>query len=122
MSHLPKVEDVSIVSVHGDLQKTGEFECSNPLFNELHEIGLRTHLNYIHNYPNDPTREKAGWSQDIQNMFESANYMTNAAMMYEQWWQDFADTQRKDGNVASVAPVNVDFVEIWNDPWWGGAQ
>jgi len=121
---LPELEDVAIVRVHSDLKKTGEFECSNPLFNELHEIGLQTHLNYTHNYPMDPTREKAGWSQDMQNMFDSASYMTDTANLYEQWWKDFEDTQRADGNVSAVAPINVGYAdnveEPLNDPWWGG--
>ncbi len=120
VSPLPQLEDVSIVRVHGDLQKTGEFECSNPLFNKLHQIGRRTHLNYVLYYPNDPTREKSGWSEDIQNMFDSASYMTDTAVMYEMWWQDFADTQLKNGYVCSVAPTNVGYVKTWNDPWWGG--
>ena len=116
----PAPEDVSIEVVHADLQQNGAFECSNSLFNELHRIGQHTHLNYILNYPMDPTREKAGWSQDIQNMFDSASYLTDTATLYEEWWQDYADVQRKDGQVSSVAPTNVGYIKTWNDPWWGG--
>ena len=111
LDHLPAPEDVSIEVVHADLQSSGDFECSNPLFNELHQIGRHTHFNYILNYPLDPTREKAGWSQDIQNMFESASYMTETTTLYEEWWQDYADVQMEDGRVASVAPTNVGHVE-----------
>lgn len=120
LDHLPAPEDVSIEVVHADLQSSGDFECSNPLFNELHQIGKHTHFNYVLNYPIDPTREKAGWSQDIQNMFESASYLTETTSLYEEWWQDYADVQLEDGCVGSVAPTNVGHIEIWNDPWWGG--
>lgn len=120
LDQLPEPKDVSIEVVHADLQPSGSFECSNPLFNELEKIGRHTHLNYITNYPLDPTREKAGWTQDVQNMFESASYMTSTTTLYEEWWQDFADVQLEDGRVASVAPTNVGHVDTWNDPWWGG--
>jgi alpha-L-rhamnosidase len=116
----PAPEDVSIEVVHADLQSCGEFECSNDLFNELHRIGRHTHLNYVLNYPLDPTREKAGWSEDMQNMFDSASYLTDTTTLYEEWWQDYADVQQEDGRVASVAPTNIGHVETWNDPWWGG--
>jgi alpha-L-rhamnosidase len=120
LDHLPAPEDVSIEVVHADLRSSGDFECSNPLFNELHQIGKHTHFNYVLNYPLDPTREKAGWSEDIQNMFESASYLTETATLYEEWWQDYADVQMEDGRVASVAPTNVGHVDTWNDPWWSG--
>jgi alpha-L-rhamnosidase len=120
LDHLPAPEDVSIEVVHADLRSSGDFECSNPLFNELHQIGKHTHFNYVLNYPLDPTREKAGWSEDIQNMFESASYLTETTALYEEWWQDYADVQMEDGRVASVAPTNVGHVDTWNDPWWGG--
>jgi len=117
---LPAPEDVSIEVVRADLKSSGEFECSNALFNDLHRIGRHTHLNYVLNYPLDPTREKAGWSQDIQNMFDSASYLTDTMALYEEWWQDYADVQQKDGRVASVAPTNIGHIDTWNDPWWGG--
>jgi len=120
VENLPELKDVEIVRVHGDLENAGQFECSNPLFNELAEIGRRTYLNYTHYYPNDPTREKAGWSEDMQNMWDSASYMTDTAVMYEMWWKDYADTQKPDGNVSSVAPINIGYTDCWNDPWWGG--
>jgi alpha-L-rhamnosidase len=120
LERLPEPEDVRIVPVHGDLLETGAFECSNPLWNELHAIGRRTHLNYVHHYPNDPTREKAGWSQDIQNMFDSASYLTDTWRMYAAWWRDLADAQFDDGYVSSVAPTHTGLVKTWNDPWWGG--
>lgn len=120
LEQLPAPEDVSIEFVHADLRASGDFECSNPLFNELHQIGRQTHLNYVLNYPLDPTREKAGWSEDIQNMFDSASYLTDTLTLYEEWWQDYADVQQEDGQVASVAPTNVGHIDTWNDPWWGG--
>lgn len=120
LDRLPAPEDVSIEVVRTDLKSSGGFECSNALFNDLHRIGRHTHLNYVLHYPLDPTREKAGWSQDMQNMFDSASYLTDTLNMYEEWWQDYADVQQPDGRVASVAPTNIGHIDTWNDPWWGG--
>ncbi len=117
---LPEAEEVRIVQTCGDLVETGDFECANPLWNELHAIGRRTHRNYVLHYPLDPTREKAGWSQDIQNMFDSGSYLTDTWRLYASWWRDLADVQDPDGYVPSVAPTQFGRVEACNDPWWGG--
>ena len=111
---------VSIQLVRADLQPAGTFECSNPWLNRLHEVLLRTHLNYNLDHPLDPMREKQGWTQDAQSMFETAAYLTDVSAEYRKWWRDWAEAQQPDGLLGTVVPVVGREVHDWNCPWWSG--
>jgi alpha-L-rhamnosidase len=114
-------DDAKILLVHADLERSSSFESSNPALNELYDVDLRTHLNYVGDQPMDPMREKQGWTQDAQNMFETAAYLTNASQLYRKWWQDFADNQDESGYLGSIAPLVGRQANDWNSPWWSGA-
>ena len=111
---------VTIQLAHADLKMDGTFSCSNPWFNQLYAALLQTHLNYDGDQPMDPMREKQGWTQDMQGMFETAAYLTDVAGIYRKWWRDFADGQDASGYVGSVLPVVGRQVYDWNSPWWSG--
>ena len=113
-------EAVRIRQVRSDFRFTGQFHCSNPWLNQLHEVVLRTHLNYDLEHPLDPMREKQGWTQDAQNMFHTAAYLTDVAGFYRKWWWDMADNQDDGGLPGSVVPVVARQVNDWNCPWWSG--
>ena len=117
----PPLEAVTIKSAHANLLHTGRFSCSNPFLNHVHDATLRTHLNYTLDIPMDPTREKTGWTQDVQTMVDSTVYLTDMAALYRRWWTDMQESQLSDGSIGSVAPMIWGGQEnIWNDPWWGG--
>ena len=111
---------VTIQLVHADLKMAGTFSCSNPWFNQIYATLLQTHLNYNGDQPMDPMREKQGWTQDAQNMFETAAYLTDVSGFYRKWWHDFADGQDESGYVGSVLPLVGRQVYDWNSPWWSG--
>ena len=96
---------VTIQLARADLKMAGTFSCSNPWFNQIYAALLQTHLNYDGDQPMDPMREKQGWTQDMQGMFETAAYLTDVAGIYRKWWWDFADGQDESGYVGSVLPV-----------------
>jgi alpha-L-rhamnosidase len=112
--------DVSIALAQADFEITGTFAASNPWLNELHEVDLRTHRNYDGDQPMDPMREKEGWTQDAQGMFETASYLTDVQGFYRKWWHDFADGQDASGYVGSVLPLVGRQEYGWNSPWWSG--
>ncbi len=117
----PPADAVSIMSAHADLRVTGGFSCSNDFLNHVHEATMRTHLNYTLEIPMDPTREKAGWMQDVQTMIDSTIYLTDIAALYRRWWTDMSQSQLADGSVGSVVPMVWGGQEnCWNDPWWSG--
>ena len=115
-----KRDDVKILLVHADLKLAGNFECSNPFLNRIYDALLRTHKNYDGDQPMDPQREKQGWTQDVQGMFETAAYLTDVAGIYRKWWFDFADNQDDSGYLGSIEPVVGRQVYDWNSPWWSG--
>ena len=117
----PPLEAVSIKSTHAALLHTGRFSCSNPFLNRVHDATLHTHLNYTLDFPMDPTREKAGWTQDVQTMIDSTVYFNDMAALYRRWWTDMQESQLPDGSAGSVVPMIWGGQEnCWNDPWWGG--
>jgi len=111
---------VCIQQAHADFRFTSGFSCSNPYLNQLHEVVLRTHTNYNLEHPLDPMREKQGWTQDAQNMFDTAAYLSDVSGLYRKWWHDWADNQSPNGLLGSVAPVVARQIDDWNCPWWSG--
>jgi alpha-L-rhamnosidase len=113
-------ETICIRHVRADLRQAGDFHCSNPFLNELHAAVRFTHLNYVLDHPLDPMREKQGWTQDAENMFNTAAYLTDVEGMYRKWWRDMADNQVDSGLVGSVVPEIRRVDDGWNNPWWSG--
>lgn len=119
LDYMPAAADVVGVLVATDLKKTGEFSCSNDTFNKIQQILLNTIHNYIVHIPNDPTREKSGWTQDIENGFDVNAYNFDVFGMYRKWQYDFNDIIFKNGYVPPVVPGRFAGPTI-NGPWWGG--
>ncbi len=117
-----EARDVRILEAHADLGRAGTFESSNSWLNQLYENDLRTHLNYDGDQPMDPMREKQGWTQDAQNMFETAAYLTDVSGFYRKWCRDMADAQDESGYVGSVLPLVGRQEYGWNSPWWSGVS
>jgi alpha-L-rhamnosidase len=120
LAEKPELTDIEGVQVTTDLEPVGDFSCSNEQLNRLQEILLRTLRNYVTHIPNDPTREKAGWTQDVQAVLPEMAWNFNAAAIFGKWQRDFLDAQHKDGYMPPVAPGRFDGPTI-NGPWWGGA-
>ena len=111
---------VTIVHVNAELPPAGAFSCSNPFLNRLYEVTLRSHHNYNFDAPMDPSREKQAWTQDAQNMFDTAAYLTDARGLYRRWWWDMADNQDSQGCLGTVIPLVNRQNNDWNSPWWSG--
>lgn len=119
LDYTPAAADVVGVLVATDLKEAGEFSCSNPTLNDIQRILLNTIHNYIVHIPNDPTREKSGWTQDIENGFDVNAYNFDVSGMYRKWQYDFNDIIFKNGYVPPVVPGRFTGPTI-NGPWWGG--
>lgn len=119
IDYMPKASDVEGVVIGADLKKAGQFSCSNEMFNKLQQILLNTIHNFIIHIPKDPTREKAGWTQDVEDGFDVDAYNFDVASMYIKWQHDFNDIIHKNGYVPPVVPSRFDGPTI-NGPWWGG--
>jgi alpha-L-rhamnosidase len=119
LDYKPEPEAFTGVVVVTDMPQISSFKCSNDKISKLQEISLKTIRNYVTHIPNDPTREKAGWTQDVENAFDVTAYSFDSYSMYNKWMNDFLDIQHENGYVPPVVPGRFDGPTI-NGPWWGG--
>jgi len=104
-SGIPELKDVTAIVVHTDMERTGWFECSEPMLNKLHENtvwGMRGNFLSI---PTDcPQRdERLGWTGDIHVFAPTATFLYNVNGMLSGWLRDLASEQQEDGG--SVPPL-----------------
>ena len=128
---------ITAVVVSSELQRIGEFECSDELLNQLHRnVVWGTRGNFL-DVPTDcPQRdERLGWTGDIAVFAPSAAYLFDVEDFLREWLANFAAEQRAaDGMVAFVVPDVLKYVDrpshfpapestaIWSDaavwvPW-----
>jgi alpha-L-rhamnosidase len=119
-------EDVTAVVYHSDLERTGWFECSEPLLTKLHDNvvwGMRG--NFL-DVPTDcPQRdERLGWTGDIQVFAPTAAYLYDCAGFLASWLKDLAADQTPEGVVPLYVP-RVDLHGPFGEPipqaGWGDA-
>jgi len=94
------------VALYSDMEKTGDFECSEPLINQLQKNitwGLRGNFLDI---PTDcPQRdERMGWTGDAQVFIPTAAYLYDVRVFFKKWLRDLALEQYPDGGVPYVVP------------------
>lgn len=119
LGYEPELSDIKGISANTDFPQAGHFSCSNEVFNDLYAILVHTMRNYVVHIPNDPVREKAGWTQDVETFFDAEAYSMDCHSMYVKWQHDFLDIIHENGYVPPVAPGRFDGPTI-NCPWWGG--
>jgi alpha-L-rhamnosidase len=105
-------DDFTAIAIYSDLERTGYFECSNPLINILHKNTLRSFRGNSIDVPTDcPTRERAGWTGDSQVFFNTACYLVNYAPFARKHMNDLLDRQKGgDGRFHQIVPtVGEDF-------------
>jgi len=123
-----RAEDIQAVVCHSDLERTGWFECSDPLINRLHENVVWSMRGNFLSIPTDcPQRdERLGWTGDIQVFAPTACFLYDAAGFLTSWLADLAAEQAATGGVPLVVPRVVEGTSIpvagWGDaavivPW-----
>ncbi|MEU8664410.1 family 78 glycoside hydrolase catalytic domain [Actinoplanes philippinensis] len=96
-----EARDVEAVVVHTDLTRTGTFECSDDLLNQLHSnVVWSTKGNFL-DLPTDcPQRnERLGWTGDIAVFAPSAAYLFDTGPFLADWLADLAAEQRAAGGL-----------------------
>ena len=102
----PTRETITGVVVHSDCPRTGDFECSDPLINQLQKnIDWGWRGNSV-DVPTDcPQRdERLGWTGDAQVFIRTACFNRSVAPFFDKWLVDLIDAQGKEGGYPSVAP------------------
>lgn len=123
-----QADNLLAVVCHSDMERTGWFECSDPLINRLHENvvwGMRG--NFV-DVPTDcPQRdERLGWTGDIEVFAPTASFLYDTAGFLSSWLADLAADQYPNGIVPFVIPNIMDRelppMAAWSDaavivPW-----
>jgi alpha-L-rhamnosidase len=103
----PPLDAITGVVVHTRMARTGDFECSNPLVNQLvHNIIWGQKGNYLEVPTDCPQRdERLGWTGDAQFFVPTASYNFDVAAFFNKWLVDLnEDSANPEGAFGSVAP------------------
>ncbi len=100
-------ESLTAVVVHSDLPRTGRFECSDALLNQLHSnVVWGTRGNFL-DVPTDcPQRdERLGWTGDIAVFAPTAAFLFDVKGFLRNWQADLMAEQRAaSGRVPFIIP------------------
>jgi len=133
----PQLGDFEAIVVHSDMKRTGWFECSNPLLNQLHHNILWGLKGNFVDVPTDcPQRdERMGWTGDAQVFIRTSTYLMDTKDFFIKWLRDLRAAQFDNGAVPFVVPdvltgnfsdgdiiANAEAVSGWGDaavicPW-----
>src|SRR5204862_7407849 len=103
----PSVDAITGVVVHSRMRRSGSFECSNPLVNQLfHNIVWGQKGNYLEVPTDCPQRdERLGWTGDVQFFIPTGSYNFDVSAFFTKWLVDLIDdSQHDNGSLVSVAP------------------
>jgi alpha-L-rhamnosidase len=98
--------DIRAIVCHSDLERTGWFECSDPLINRLHENVVWSMRGNFLDVPTDcPQRdERLGWTGDILAFAPTACFLFDCDGFLTSWLADLAAEQTAEGIVPFVIP------------------
>jgi alpha-L-rhamnosidase len=125
---VPTRDAITGIVLHSDTPKTGHFECSDELVNQLQRnIDWGQRGNFI-DIPTDcPQRdERLGWTGDAQVFVRTAAFNRDVAGFFAKWQDDLRDSQGAGGQIPPTAPttgvVGDDGGPAWADaviicPW-----
>ncbi len=110
--------------VYSAARRTGWFECSNALVNQLMSNIFWTQRANMYGMPTDcPQRdERTGWMGDIQAFAQTAMFNMDMAPFMSKWLMDVRDSQADDGRFPDMAPTPADTNKGFSSvPAWGDA-
>ena len=104
------VDDLTPEDIHGivistDLDWTGEFTSSDPRLDRLwSNVSWSVRSNFMDTSTDCPTRERSGWTGDIQVFAPTATNMVNAQWYLRRFLHNLAIEQAPDGSIPVVIP------------------
>lgn len=105
---------------HSDMEKTGDFNCSNKKVNQLQSNITWSQRDNFLDIPTDcPQRdERLGWTGDAQVFSWTAAFNRNTALFYTKWMRDMAAESSLEKGVPHVVP---DILESYSSSAWSDA-
>lgn len=114
-----KDDTITGVVLHSEMPRTGEFECSDSLINQLQQNIVWGQKGNFIDVPTDcPQRdERQGWTGDIQVFAETAAYNFNVAGFMHKWMQDVVDSQNEQGCIPPIVPKAIAHTDDGGPAW-----
>ena len=107
------------ISVHTDVEKTGDFKCSDETLNWFYDCAVSSTLSNMHGVLEDcPHRERNGWTGDLNLSCAQMLYNFDCADFLRKWLYDLTDCQRENGQLSGVAPVSGWGYNVYSGPTW----
>lgn len=110
-----EVIDVKFRESGYDCEFSGEFQCSDPFFNELWEKSRRSlYITMRDNFMDCPDRERAQWAGDAVNESLEAYYCLSPSshLLVRKWLAETTAWQREDGKMWAPVPSGNWFEEL----------
>lgn len=107
---IDSADEIMAIVVHSDMKRTGYFNCSDEMINQLfHNIIWGQKGNFL-DVPTDcPQRdERLGWTGDAQVFCKVASYNYNVEKFFKKWMGDLRAMQKKSGSIPSFVPTKYD--------------
>lgn len=90
-----------------DLQKRGDFDCSDPMANKIFEIARRSDVSNFYYFPTDcPHREKNGWTGDASFSAEHMIMTIGVENSWREWLFNIRAAQAEDGHLPGIIPTD----------------
>lgn len=106
--------------MHSDMEKTGDFNCSNKKVNQLQKNITWSQRDNFLDIPTDcPQRdERLGWTGDAQVFAQTAAFNRNTALFYAKWMRDMSAESSLEKGVPHVVP---DILGSYSSSAWSDA-
>lgn len=109
----PRVEAVRAIGIQNAVPDAGQFACSDPELNRIHDAAARTwKFHLLSGMPMEGWQERFGTT--FPQNYEAALYWQHLGAFYTKWMIDCVDAQRSDGFIPmSGGPIAMDY---WSSP------
>ncbi|MDQ0613990.1 alpha-L-rhamnosidase [Microbacterium sp. W4I4] len=98
-------DDVEGIALSSDLPTAGSFSASDSRLTQLwHNVHWSTRSNFTDTPTDCPTRERSGWTGDIQVFTPTATGMVDSRAFLKRYLRNLAVEQKDNGNVSPWIP------------------
>ncbi len=101
-----KPDTLIAVNLRTDARVTGQFECSNELYNRIQKAAAWTQANLLFDVPNGcaARSERIAWMGDIRPCVQSVLFNFDTAPLLTKYVNDIRDDQTSEGRFTDIAP------------------
>ncbi|MGN6298663.1 MAG: family 78 glycoside hydrolase catalytic domain [Ginsengibacter sp.] len=111
--------DVRAVVAHTAADVAGNFNCSNPLLNDIFEMSERTARQNVQQgiISVDANREQSSWTADSHNIGLGLLYNHRNTLIFDKIVRDYAAEQMPDGRFWACSPAAIYDIPEWSMYW-----